>query len=261
MEWKLTGVQLKWMAIIMMAIDHVGAVIVHGLAFRRGVTYSDWEHVYWTMRTIGRLSFPIFCFLLSEGFRYTRSRKNYLARLSLFAVISEIPFDYALSGGYVDMDSQNVFFTLAIGLSAIWMLESLKNRTLQVLAVLACCILSEVIKCDYGLIGVVLIVICHVFRQKPARRAMAGTLWLFFGTMLHFAVDLGLGTLPRMDAWDVFSYLLDSAYIEIPGALAFFLIGRYHGEKGGAFPKYFFYAFYPLHLLLLGLIKQRLFWF
>lgn len=262
MEWKLTGTQLKWLAIAMMAVDHVGAVVVYGLAFRRGVAYPGWEHVYWAMRTIGRLAFPIFCFLLSEGFCHTRSRKNYLLRLLAFAVVSEVPFDYALSGTIVDVDSQNVFFTLAIGLATIWVMECLKGKgPLQVMVVLAGCVLSELVMCDYGLIGIVLIVICHVFRQNKPWRLVAGTFWLFFGTALHAAVGLGPGMLMRADMGSLVSYLVDSAVIEVPGAFAFLLINRYHGEKGIPFPKYFFYAFYPLHLLLLGLLKHRLFWY
>lgn len=261
MSGKLTGTQLKWLAIIMMAIDHVGAVIVGGFVFFRGtVVNPDLEHVYWLMRNIGRLAFPIFCFLLVEGFFHTRSRKNYMIRLFLFALVSEFSFDLAFGDSYIDMEYQNVFFVLFIGFAVIWIMENLKGSPVrQTLVVLAGCALSEIIMCDYGLIGVVLIVIFYVFRQDKAKRVVVGALWLYFGTALHFAVELGPWIVLYGNKWEVASYLSDSGLTELPGVLAFVLIGMYNGEKGKPFPKYFFYAFYPVHLLILGLLRILLF--
>ena len=117
----LSAAVLKWTAILTMLIDHVGAAVLAGLAKKHqgwgvGVFSRDF---YYATRVIGRIAFPIFCFLLIEGLFHTRSRWKYLFRLGLFAVISEIPFDLAFQGTLLEFGSQNVFFTLFFGLLCI----------------------------------------------------------------------------------------------------------------------------------------------
>lgn len=128
----ISGSTLKLVAIITMLIDHTAATILDRTLVVRGIrnlNASDVQAIqefyikngliYFTdsiMRLIGRLSFPIFCFLLVEGFTHTRSKWKYAARLAAFALISEIPFDLAFHGEVFYMNYQNVFFTLLIGL-------------------------------------------------------------------------------------------------------------------------------------------------
>ena len=112
----LSGSTLKLIAIVTMFIDHLGVV-----AFETQI--SNYMVPYYIMRLIGRLAFPIFCFLLVEGFFHTRDVKKYALRLLVFAFISEIPFDLAFNRQMFYWRHQNVFFTLFIGLLVIALLE------------------------------------------------------------------------------------------------------------------------------------------
>lgn len=145
MEWKfskkqllppvLSGSTLKWIAIVTMLIDHIGAVLFeNGFikaynqqlsgAFSYSVTHAVWYADIW-MRRIGRVAFPIFCFLLVEGFFHTSNRKKYALRLGIFALVSEVPFDLAFRSSILEFTYQNVMVTLFIGFLTIWAMEVL----------------------------------------------------------------------------------------------------------------------------------------
>ena len=138
------GYHLKMIALITMCIDHIAAVLiwrVYAASYQLtgSMLVSDnlvdkiivWVsknqdvvyNVYECMRYIGRMAFPIYCFLLVEGFLHTRSVTKYAARLAAFALISEIPFDLAIDGNWWTLEYSNVFFTLVLGLLAIWALS------------------------------------------------------------------------------------------------------------------------------------------
>ncbi|SHO50958.1 TraX family protein [Anaerocolumna xylanovorans] len=127
----IPGSTLKLIAIFTMLIDHTAAVILEQILVSRGffVAYSNASfdstniqiyQIYEWMRNIGRIAFPIFCFLLVEGFRYTSNKRKYAIRLGLFALVSEIPFDLAFYERLFYSYHQNVFFTLLIGFLVIW---------------------------------------------------------------------------------------------------------------------------------------------
>lgn len=117
----LTGNGLKWIAIITMLIDHMAVALIQNGIFQSNtiiLTQEQWQRcyqLYWIMRYVGRIGFPIFCFLLVEGFYYTHNIKRYLFRLGIFALISEVPFDFALFQNVFYLSYQNVYFTLLIG--------------------------------------------------------------------------------------------------------------------------------------------------
>ena len=117
----ISGYWLKLIAVISMLIDHTSAVILEQI--------PGLEAPAFFMRIIGRLAFPIYCFLLVEGFYHTRSRAKYAGRLFLFALISEVPFDLAFSRRMWDFSSNNVFFTLLFGLLVIWGVERGKSSS------------------------------------------------------------------------------------------------------------------------------------
>ena len=223
---------LKNIAVVTMLIDHIGAVIMTRLLIRNGLyeamvnqeAYTAWMGqnggmygIYMAMRIIGRLAFPIYCFLLVEGFQKTHNVKKYLGRMFLFALISEVPFDLAFSGKAWYPAYQNVFFTLFLGLLLIWYLRDVSTSTEWSLAgALAVCCAAEVLHVDYGAFGVALIGIYYIVRELPVLQAGAGAI---------------------LSAW------------EMPAPLGSLLLLFYNGERGRQ-PKWFFYWFYPVHLFL-----------
>ena len=136
-KWGISGSVLKWFAVITMVIDHFGASVLETYVMNvwgrspLGNLFSDhWNELLRVdriLRYIGRPAFPIFCFLLVEGFLHTRDVKKYAMRLGIFALISEIPFDLAVRGKFFDWQYQNVYVTLLLGLLTIWALKTQKD--------------------------------------------------------------------------------------------------------------------------------------
>lgn len=122
----ISGSTLKLIAIFTMLIDHIAATVILQM-INNGIGGQTLIDIYWVMRSIGRMAFPVFCFLLVEGFKYTHSREKYAARMFIFALISEIPFDLAINNTVLEFKSNNVFFTLLLGLLAITVLDWLKS--------------------------------------------------------------------------------------------------------------------------------------
>ena len=230
----LSGSTLKLIAICAMSIDHFAASIIYygillpAVPLSRGTGAWNWYMIYKVMRFIGRIAFPIFCFLLVEGFLHTSNRKKYALRLFLFALISELPFDLALFNSPVDWGYQNVFFTLLIGLLVIWAMDAVRKSKfqipLQLTAILVGGFLAWFLKTDYDYKGILLIVILYIFRYDRKLRTIAGCISLLW---------------------------------EAPACLALLPINLYNGKRGLSL-KYFFYAFYPLHLLIYAAILNFL---
>lgn len=203
----LNSFTLKMIAILCMIIDHVG------LLFFNNATI---------FRAFGRIAFPIFCFLIVEGFHHTRSHMNYLIRLAIFALISEIPFDLAFFGTLFDWQHQNVFFTLALGLASIFCLEEMNNQRIYALFLILLWGSAYFIHCDYGIGGVIFICMLYLTRETPWMRFVLSALilYVFWGNL------------------------------ELFGLFALLLIAFYNGKKGPS-AQMIFYWFYPVHLLVL----------
>lgn len=252
----LSGSTLKLIAIVSMVIDHIGAAILGRLLAVRGfadvMVSSDLAVIqswmtenqvlyqsYMVLRSIGRLAFPIYCFLLIEGFHRTHNVKKYALRLGIFALFSEIPFDLAFKAKFVEFHYQNVFFTLFLGVLAMialkavwdrkWLEKPFGNKAVKLLAtalVLAVfCVAAELLRTDYGYRGILCIA------------AMYGASYGLKSTQLTVGSIVFL--------W------------EFPASLAFIPIGFYNGERGLKL-KYLFYLVYPLHLLLLYFIAMAM---
>ena len=210
----LNTFSLKWIAIISMLIDHIGAVLLPQ---------------YEGLRIIGRLAFPIFAYLLVEGFVYTKDVKKYLVRLGIFALISEIPFDLAFFGSVFAPSHQNVFFELFCGILMLYLMLKTPNKVNQILILIAMLLISDWLCMDYGSWGLLMIYACYKFReQKILKLAMLVILNLLMG---YTQVYAGLAVIP----------------------IAF------HNRQLGPKMKMFFYAFYPAHLLILCLISMIMF--
>lgn len=233
----LTSGALKWIALITMFIDHIGAIILEKgaiSAYNQGLpTALSYDvslllsKMDFFIRQIGRISFPIFCFLLVEGFYHTSNRKKYALRLFLFACISEIPFDLCFRGKILEFSYQNVMFTLLIGFLTMWAIEILKEKKeiLGIIPAVLGILTGFFFHADYNWKGIVLILVLYVFYFYPVEKTIAGCLALYW---------------------------------EATACLAFIPINLYNHKKGNE-PKYFFYFFYPVHLLILFLIRYALF--
>lgn len=231
----ITGAALKWIAILSMLIDHIGATLIENGIYVSGSYTSAWVAADLVLRSVGRLAFPIFCFLLVQGFLHTKDMRKYLLRLMLFGVLSEIPFDLAFQRSYMDWNYQNVYFTLLLGLLAIWLWQRMDgpgfHRVLAAAAALACVALAWLGKTDYGGWGVALIVVLYLLRDKPLWRNLAAAAALAAANLL-----------------------------EVFGYFDFLLFRSYNGERGRQ-PKYLFYVFYPLHIGALALIRYLIYGF
>lgn len=212
---------LKWIAVISMLVDHFGIAIYWQL---EGHTYKIYE-IY---RYVGRIAFPIYCFLLVEGFFLTRDIRKYIGRCFLFACISEIPFDMAVYGQIWYPHSQNVYFTLTIGLCTLVALDRVRGFGAVSVVKQLLCIgigagLAQILEVDYHYLGVLFIVMFYYCRE-----------------MNKWQRDL-IGAV-------VFSY-------EVTAPLAMIPIHFYNGERGLRL-KYVFYLVYPVHLLIYGIIRM-----
>lgn len=226
----LSGSILKLLAIICMTIDH-SALILYPVIEAMRIPFSIGGKVitlYWIMRKIGRLAFPIFCFLIAEGYQHTRNKMRYGLRLLIFAVISELPFNLLHSNNLFDLSGQNVFFTLFLGLLLIHIYESEGSQLRKFLLMAAVGVVATYLKADYGLNGALLVFLIHLFRSVPSVQALIAYPLLSGG----------------IAAW-----------------AAFVPINLYNGNRGfikSPSLKYAFYLFYPVHILILIGIKYFL---
>jgi hypothetical protein len=233
---------LKIIAVTAMLADHIGHV------------FPDLPFAL-LLRMIGRLAFPVFAFLIAEGYRHTKDVRRYALRLLTLAVISEIPFDLAVNAGqpspvWIDFRHQNVFFTLFLGLCAVWALDrftKLRRPYIGWLIMLSCAVLAQQIHADFGTFGVAVITVFYYFRGDHRRIAAA------FCSIAAIRFLFVSGLLAPSGSADPYSALL--------GLLSVFalpLIFAHNGKKGYAAKsvQWGFYWFYPVHLLFLFLIKQ-----
>lgn len=326
----IPGSTIKIIAVVTMLIDHVAAalltrmLIVNGL-YEVSVSGDYAEIMRWVsenavlyygvnaMRMIGRLGFPIFCFLLVEGFQKTRNIGKYIFRLGLFALISEIPFDLACSGKILEFGYQNVYFTLFIGILSLCAFEFFSKhdvrKALQVLLTIGGILIlpgygaavvlrvisnlmlqlglpvSEILGGEKGVIMlfaviyIVLIVVMLVVYALYRRANGAERAWRMCADMAALGVAMfladnlhtdysGMGVLTiavmylfrKNKVTSMLSGCIVLTLMSIGEITAFFAlipIAFYNGERGLKM-KYFFYAFYPAHLLIIWLIAAAM---
>lgn len=234
---------LKLIAIICMTIDHIGLCI--------GTTYKDGSYyltglmsfdTYSILRIIGRIAFPIFCYLIVEGLFYTKDVINYTIRLFVFALVSQIPFSLMTRRTPFDFSKNlNVYFTLFLGLITIAVIEYCKVQrkreiintpifvVISFVTILCTTTFADTINTDYAGFGVIIIVIFYVFKDKPLLTFLGLLIAIFLmsnGTELYALIAL------------------------IPIIL--------HNHKKGPSAKYVFYTYYPAHMLILYFIYVAL---
>ena len=213
---------IKLIAMACMVMDHVGFVFFPQ---------------YTWMRDIGRIAFPLFAFMIVEGFHYTSDKKKYLGRIAILAGVSEIPFDLALTSGIYDneMMLQNTCFTLLLGLILLTIIEhigTIKNRFRKILfnflAVISAMFLAWWLRFDYGWQGILIIYVFELFRNNYIKK-------IIFTTIV----------MSTRGTWGLF------------GMFSFIPIWFYNGREGRKM-KYLFYLFYPLHLIIIYLVRYRI---
>ncbi len=225
---RLSSNALKLTACVCMAVDHIGIV------------FMDNNNI---MRAVGRLAFPVFAFLLVQGLMRTSDVRRYLLRLGIFAMVSEMPFDLAMHDTIWYPGAQNILFTLTAGLFAIYAMDSRGSiGRWKVEIVLAAALLAEFLRFDYGMAGVGIIVMFYLI-EKERSGADAYTL-AYFNKKQNIEIVV-LSSLV---------YILCLGMNQLYALLAMIPVNMYSGERGRMKLKYFFYLFYPLHLLLIWFI-------
>lgn len=240
---------LKLTAMITMFIDHIGAGILEYLIIQvplPGQINETLVTVNQVLRLIGRISFPLYCFLLVQGFLHTKSRLKYAGNLFIFALLSEYPFDFMLSSS-LDFSSLNVLFTLLIGLLTLWAVEKTgSNIFLRVLFSAIGISTAAILHTDYSWIGILLILSLYFLRENRFWQCTISFI-LFFSAFVFRSAGL------YDSVWQAFLYQASSKYTLI---FSFWMMYRYNGKRYLKRGKYLFYFFYPVHLLLLGAILR-----
>lgn len=232
----MTAFTLKTIAVTSMFLDHMA------VAFP--------EHIPMEFRIAGRLAYPIFVYLVAEGFRHTKSPEKFLLRLFIFALISQIPYDLALAGANGQIDfftNTNIFYTLFLGGVAIYGFEHFmqKNKpTLSILCgLLPAAIVAKTLTTDYGGLGVLFIFAMYVIKKRKLKLA----------AFVVFCLSQFIGIVPMFMAGE---YIRREYWFMIPAALvAVPLIAKYNGQRGYNL-KWLFYAVYPAHLTLFAVIAH-----
>ncbi len=230
---------LKFIACVIMFIDHVAYGIIHNYMIAHAMdimpeTYTTLQDLYNFLDGVGRLAFPIFCFFIVEGFIRTRSVAKYALRLGLFAIVSEIPFDLGLYGVMFKWDHQNIILTFFIALIMLAVIRYLEenvaglSRPVIVLAIISAVIgfadAAYLIPRDYSWKCMLLVAVLYLARNTGAFRLIAGAASV---------------------SWEKYA------------PISFVLLYFYDPSVKPKY-KYAFYVFYPLHLILLYFVGRMI---
>ncbi len=216
----MSSFNLKLIAVLAMLVDHIGFVFFPEVL---------------EFRIIGRIAFPLFAFLIAEGFIKTSNVGNYLLRLSTFAVISQAPFYMVMIMSDAEVIKLNIFFTLSLGLGVLIAFKKIKSVFVSVPVIAFFLFLAESINFEYGAYGILLILASYIFLLKRK----IGILSWVATNLIAMILFLDLQTI----IVQVFSFAT------LPFMVA------YNGKRGKIVNKWWFYCFYPVHLFILGLIK------
>lgn len=222
--------QIKLIAIIAMVIDHVGLVFFPELSI---------------FRIIGRLSFPLFAWLIANGLYHTNNPTKYLLRLGIFAFISQIPYGLLHSAISTTDISLNIFFTLTVGLMSIMVIKKIPSKALWLGITFVTSLIAVVTKMEYGAVGIFSIVFFYLFFTNFKKLVFSQVLiylsFYFIPIVITVIKNVSLTT------EDI------ASSIQLCALAALVIIHMYNG-KLGLKAQYLFYTFYPLHLSILWII-------
>lgn len=242
---------MKYLALIPMFIGHTIAWI--SLMDRPYNDYALYE-LPTVLLIISGLSLfcpPVMFFFVADGYKYTKDRKKYALRLLLFAIITQ-PFDWLIFQPVYGWWTSNVIFTLFFGLMSIICWESKFKLWKRSLLVILCAAATILIYSDWLVFGVLFILFLHIFRDKPKQRLTAYTaLALAHCLMNLFSLENG-----NIPTFKLITYIV--VMFAALMAAYFCMTVFYNGKKGKhhSFVKWFFYAFYPIHYLIIWVVKM-----
>lgn len=243
--------KLKWIAIIGMVLNHIVIawwdIIPVGLAI--------------PLYAAGGLTFPIMAYFVVEGYRHTSNLKKYITRLFIFGAIS-IPF-HALTFGFLGL---NIMFTIILGIISILLYDKIKIRPLFWLLFIIIALLTTFpIFFDWAIIGLVVVLLTHIIKNENARRIVpaivAGAFMLVFsllGVLGAAGSPYGQIEMAGLPGYDLTLMLVSTVFI-VGCLVAAVLLKNFNGERGKRM-KWLFYAFYPLHLAVLGIVAFLMGW-
>lgn len=243
-ENKFNANQLKFIAIVAMLIDHIALSFLPSQSF-----------LYQIMRAIGRVTMPIMCYFIAEGYYKTRNLKRYVLRLSLFSILSHYSFVMFISGissiSFNDGFSirlvlpTSVILTLLIGLIGLIIYNNNRiNKYVKIVILMWLCIFSQI--ADWGYIGVLLVLAFGIYHNNFKKQVKC-----FYMISIILFIDTIMLSLVNNNIW------WDNLY-HLGILLAIPLLSQYDGTLGKHKSKWLFYIFYPLHLLILGYLRYVL---
>ena len=195
---------------------------------------------------IGKISFPLYAFLISEGYVHTRNFSKYLTRLIVFGVISQIPAYLLFVGKSFNGLYLNIFFTLALGLLGIRIYDKIKSKYISIPLIILLAVIAELLKFDYGAFGVLMIVCFYVFKRNKLNMVLSQMFLMF----ILYMKKMSYYTFSLFNLQYILFQLLFSV-------ISLAIILTYNGKKGKSSGKIklMFYFFYPVDLIILDLLK------
>ncbi len=268
---RINAFVLKILAILGMTSNHVAHVFGDMLPWPATLA----------LYSFGGITFPIMAFLLVEGYHYTSNLRRYATRLAVFAVIAQVPFTLCFGWGKYPIPTMNVLFTLLLGLGLLWIHGKAKNQGVSFFALLAAIFIS--VFCDWAVSGPILIYLFYILRGKGARGVLVAMLFLYAFVMVPNGINLvefwqvGMGSAQNAIAqgiaadYDIYyicgapvhfynhllQCLANLGYALVGFTIATICLCRYNGTRGRSM-KWFFYAYYPLHLLAIWSMHEVL---
>ena len=236
----LSGTSIKFIAIIAMLIDHIAWAFVP--------TYSVFGQI---MHVIGRITASIMCFFIAEGYYYTKNVKKYVLRLAIFALISHVPFIFFQTGNISIWGNTGVIYTLCLSLIALIAYDKIENRVLKHLSIAVISVMAFV--GDWMCFPIFMTINFWKHRGNFKKLAIGHCLitFIFVGYMCSLYYTMGYPI----------SYAFIYTFFQFGMILALPILYLYNGKKGKfaekhkSLNKWIFYIFYPLHLVILGLLK------
>lgn len=248
----LSPLFLRNLAMALMLVDHVG------------LTFFP-EHMW--LRYVGRLAFPIFAFLLVEGFVHTRNLPRYLGRLLLLALVTDIPYQLMSTGNFVYQPFRNVVWTFLVALLAMWAIELVKqhlkgwfNWLPQLLIAWAAYWLANLMQTDYHGLGVLMVLGFYWFRGKTwsKRAGQAGVMALVNALFFNLDTFASFGYENLLYYFSVFGMQIFSPQIHALWSVPIIWLYKEEGGRPSRWIQLFQYLFYPVHMLVLGLLSYYL---